>query len=110
MSLSNVPPVPFSARSPASVARWLTRRSLPNQGITATAEVKLVQGPLIVILVTIKEVNAGVILEKLGEKSEVAYAVGSCMLKCLPQEVRAPGVCGHSAHRWKAHLQPSLSF
>jgi len=65
-------------------------QKLAAKGITATAEVKLVHGPLIVILVTVKEVDANVILEKLGEKNETAFVVGSCVLQCLPKEVRVP--------------------
>eukprot|EP00966_Prymnesium_polylepis_P171649 3968798-Prymnesium_polylepis.1 len=81
--VSSLPP--FARSLPRSNAR-----SLPTQGITATAEVKLVHGPLIVILVTVKEVDANVILEKLGEKNETAFVVGSCVLQCLPKEVRVP--------------------
>ena len=59
-------------------------RDLQLHGISANASVELVFGPVFVIKVTVREVDAGSILEKLG-----VAKVGSCIVKCLPSELVA---------------------
>ncbi|KAL1527516.1 hypothetical protein AB1Y20_008906 [Prymnesium parvum] len=62
-------------------------KKMAEKGINAVVELKLVQGPYIVLKVTIKEVSAQHLLTKLGETNAKAAEVGNCLLACLPVEV-----------------------
>ena len=63
-------------------------KKLSEKGISGSAVVKLVQGPLIVIKVTVKEVSLETILAKMGEEKATVKKVGGCLLSCLPPEVK----------------------